>query len=565
MWLGEIPEELQQLSFAEKLLIGRVRHNRCIVRVGKGMHKMIANAVMFEHPMQKIYTVLPPPIEEMDEVLAFIFTGPCQPTEDDFRRTPLLVRRKKVSKALEWLKLNHKDYVDLEISYKNLAAYPENSPPVVINYRHSITNKIPEATSVHDMELENGTTEGMCPFTVHTLTSEEYDTTNSETLKALAAKHLDDGGKVLAIGHYPEPQSIWKNPKLYPQMFPWLFPYGLGGLSHKVHKYKLSDAEHKRHLLMYHDKRFQKDPHFSLIAFNHEQIKDSTKAGFILTKQKSFENIANRLLGINSDVLTDITERMVRGERVKGDSQEEKDCLQIIHDLDRIGGHVKGSITSKKYMRNEIWSLIAFQGAPTWYITLSPADNKHPISLYYADTKEQFTPILRSKSEKDSLIADNPVASARFFHFMIQAFIKHVLGVDADHSGIYGDTSSYYGTVEQQGRLTLHLHMLLWIRGALTPQEIRERIMNPESDFQKKMVEYLESVHMGEFITGTFPDVKKDLDVAELDDKYRNPTETLPIPPPPQCKQNECGECKSCNAMNSWQSQFNSTVDDILF
>jgi len=37
------------------------------VRVGKGMHKMIANAVMFEHPMQKIYTVLPPPIEEMDE------------------------------------------------------------------------------------------------------------------------------------------------------------------------------------------------------------------------------------------------------------------------------------------------------------------------------------------------------------------------------------------------------------------------------------------------------------------------------------------------------------------
>ena len=91
LWLGEIPDELQQLSFAEKLLIGRVRHNQCVVRVAKGMHKMIANAVAFEHPMQKIYTVLPPPIEEMDEVLAFIFTGPCQPTEDDFHRIPLLV------------------------------------------------------------------------------------------------------------------------------------------------------------------------------------------------------------------------------------------------------------------------------------------------------------------------------------------------------------------------------------------------------------------------------------------------------------------------------------------
>ena len=82
-----------------------------------------------------------------------------------------------------------------------------------------------------------------------------------------------------------------------------------------------------------------------------------------------------------------------------------------------------------------------------------------------------------------SLIADNPVASARFFHFMIQAFIKHVLGVDADHTGLYGNISSYYGIVEQQGHLTLHLHMLLWIRGALTPQEIQDHIMYPNSDF----------------------------------------------------------------------------------
>ena len=47
---------------------------------------------------------------------------------------------------------------------------------------------------------------------------------------------------------------------------------------------------------------------------------------------------------------------------------------------------------------------------------------------------------------------------------MIQAFIKHVLGVDADHPGIYGYTSSYYGTVEQQDHLALHLHLLQYTR-----------------------------------------------------------------------------------------------------
>jgi len=39
-----------------------------------------------------------------------------------------------VAKALEWLKLNHRDYADLEISHKNLESYPEDSPPVVIHY-----------------------------------------------------------------------------------------------------------------------------------------------------------------------------------------------------------------------------------------------------------------------------------------------------------------------------------------------------------------------------------------------------------------------------------------------
>ena len=134
LWLGEIPEELQQLRFAEKLLIGRIRHNQYVIHVAKGMHKMIANAVIFEHPIQEIYPVLPPPIEEIDELLAFIFTGPCQPTADDFHQIPLLICRNQVSKALEWLKLDHTDYADIEISYNNLASHPEDSLPVVINY-----------------------------------------------------------------------------------------------------------------------------------------------------------------------------------------------------------------------------------------------------------------------------------------------------------------------------------------------------------------------------------------------------------------------------------------------
>ena len=193
----------------------------------------------------------------------------------------------------------------------------------------------------------------------------------------------------------------------------------------------------------------------------------------------------------------------------------------------------------------------------------------HPISLYYADTQETFTPKLRNYDERYRLIAQNPVAGARFFHFMCEMFIKHVLGVGAKHSGFYGNTNAYYGIVEQQGRLTLHLHMLLWLYGCLSPQEIRDRIMDPKSDFQKKLVEYLESVHIGEFLTGTMEQVKTNVDQNVASDAYMDPTQTLPESPPSPCKieddiSHKSDTCNSCQCLATWWDKFKATVDDLV-
>jgi Domain of unknown function (DUF6570) len=172
------------------------------------MSKMHANAISFSNSMPKIYNVLPPPIEEMDEVMPFIYIAPCKPTKVDFKQTPLLVRHIKVSTALHWLKFNHVDYYDCKISEKNLASYPEDGPPVVVDYYLSSSNKNPESTSVHDMEEEDGTAEGPCPFIVHGLTCEEFSTKTMKTIKVTALQHLTSEGKILAIGHSETPESI---------------------------------------------------------------------------------------------------------------------------------------------------------------------------------------------------------------------------------------------------------------------------------------------------------------------------------------------------------------------
>ena len=190
-----------------------------------------------------------------------------------------------------------------------------------------------------------------------------------------------------------------------------------------------------------------------------------------------------------------------------------------------------------------------YEGAPLWYITLSPADVKNPIALYYADHDVMFKPRIRAPEERYRLIASNPVACAHFFNFMVEQFIKHVLGVGSNHAGLYGETSAYYGTVEQQGRLTLHIHLLLWIKGGLTPDEIRDCITDPTSDFQQKLVKYLENAYQGEFLAGTQTDVLSSIFQNAQSDGYVDPTETLPEPPPAPCTtQNcnaSCGKCQS--------------------
>jgi len=265
LWVGEVPKELSDLTFVERLLVSRVRSNRCIVHVLKGGWKMRANAIMFPTPIPKVCNILPPPIEELDEVIAFMFTGVAQPTLEDTKRTPMLARRRHISAALEWLKINHSDYADVQISQENLKLYPEEGTPVTIDYRSSIVNKHKEATSVFDMEEEEGVHDGDCPFVVHGITGENYSTLGKDAVRALALQHLITDKNILFVGHGSKPESMFKNPQLFPSMMPWLFPYGLGGIGNSKIIGPMSSTVQKKLLLMYHDKRFQTDQAFRLL------------------------------------------------------------------------------------------------------------------------------------------------------------------------------------------------------------------------------------------------------------------------------------------------------------
>lgn len=159
-----------------------------------------------------------------------------------------------------------------------------------------------EGTSVFNKAIDDGVSDGDCPFLVHGLTGDQMQTKSVEALKGIALRHWNNHGGVLSVSHSKNFLSIYNNPNLYPQMFPWLFSYGLGGIGST----NLFDKLHKQLLLMYHDKHFQCDITFPFVAFSHEQVKSSTSAGFLLAEKSNFGNIASQLLNINQDVLANM-------------------------------------------------------------------------------------------------------------------------------------------------------------------------------------------------------------------------------------------------------------------
>ena len=97
LWIEKVPQVLEGLTYAEQMLIAQVWHNQCLVRVSFGKAKMIANAIMFTNPIVKVYKVLSPTKEELSEVLAVVFIGSANPTQEVIQKNTNVCVKKQSS------------------------------------------------------------------------------------------------------------------------------------------------------------------------------------------------------------------------------------------------------------------------------------------------------------------------------------------------------------------------------------------------------------------------------------------------------------------------------------
>ncbi|CAF4030657.1 unnamed protein product, partial [Rotaria magnacalcarata] len=158
-----------------------------------------------------------------------------------------------------------------------------------------------------------------------------------------------------------------------------------------------------------------------------------------------------------------------------------------------------GSAHSRSALRTKTHSLCFNLGLPSLFVAINPADIHSAVALYFAgvdlDLDRVLPEVLRTSYERAQIIATHPVATTKFFNCLIKSILKClVLG------GVLGQTKAYFGTVESQGRGSLHLHLLIWLKHEYTPAQLKENIQN--QDFRDNLLKYLEDV------------VKEDLDLS---------------------------------------------------
>lgn len=110
-------------------------------------------------------------------------------------------------------------------------------------------------------------------------------------------------------------------------------------------------------------------------------------------------------------------------------------------------------------------ALMVSDRMPTLWITLNPFDLRSPLVLCFAGVQldTSIMNVTTMKQMQESTATMNPVAVAQFFDTTCKEIFCHLLKAGSSDGGLFGPVSTYFETVETNGRGILHLHCLIWL------------------------------------------------------------------------------------------------------
>ena len=497
-------------------------------------------------------------------------------TPETFARTPIIARRGKILSALAWLKENNPVYADVEIDYVALAGYNEDGS-IPLPVQHQPCNMTVDGLSgsytqhgVDAVELdfagEDGASfEGSIPLSTTAALDVERAELSFEEKKLLVLEHLKHGGEFVRVAAGTEPLSTSHSPDVYLQMWPTLFPYGVGSFEDPNRPRRLGFKEHIRHLLQLSDRRFQLHLSFIFVVYNIHTRRETAYTSRLAVQKSWWPQAVDALSRVSTEAVSEVSsilsDRAQRKDfsKFEPESESQRAVMQLMKYVEWLGTDLMGSKADVQEMREEIRAIDRDVGTASIFFTLNPADNYNPVASFMAGNEVDLKAVYDGDPTDAKLISltalrraaslsANPVAGAAFFDKMVDTLVQDILGLGRPgRRGVFGRVSHYYGVVEAQNRGSLHLHVLVWLEGAPSPKNLQERCLSDEA-YRTRVFQWLESIIKQELPEGTQgPPPATDKAAAKI--ARRRPILSRPLHP----------------SSPSWNDDFAQALADILW
>ena len=283
-------------------------------------------------------------------------------------------------------------------------------------------------------------------------------------------------------------------PYFFEKAFVRWFPWGRGGPSddRRTHVSLPKCLEH--YLRLHHHPKFKEGP-FVLAGYNVTAKRAAASAAFVSCK-----------FGAKGDAYATLTAAQLQAAAV-----HKQQCMSAAK---RNAPHppmpaiLAGNPVAKAFLRSveyvtkamphshartlearkEAHSYCYEFGKPTWFVTINKNDGRCPEIVFLC--MQKHTGGTPSKAFRYDLLGRFPGAAALSFDRLVRLFITHLLAWDTKKGrphldekgqrmkGIFGETLAFFGPFEEQGRLSLHVHLLIWIRNM---SQMRRRMLHPDA------------------------------------------------------------------------------------
>ena len=503
---GATPDCLLELTDIELAMISPIKtYGYCFSYTG-GIQKQLKGSLSYYKISKENIVRAAAHFETLKlncNVIVMLY-GNMTPTQYKKAKNKSYIRPEYVVRAIKWLMINNIEWKNLQQHFYRIIAALQD--PIFIDN----ANQQASTTMENDQSIENTET-----FQIHypdgsismmTGGQEKIDDFQ-ELVKEAKQKGYDIEYQSNVM---KEAVSDYKDNNLINACI-LQFPYGRGGMHEQRQKSdgsmtsNINICEYIKYLSLQSQPQFHREL-FTLIVYNMYMKQMMVKtAGWKVRNKMDANLLANELTMEDVNAAIDYT-KYARGASMNENVYRGRRLLSAV---DAISKAIPHTNEAAKQARRKAEALQHYFGCPTFFLTVTPDDDNHfliqVLSQNMIDTDQNIEEILNQQlyergKKRTELRIKFPGICAFFFEIALKIITREVIGWDEEtnmavkgETGLFGDVAAFSISVEEQGRRTLHAHILLWVTdlnktreelfsGTVRQQEIATRIITNKID-----------------------------------------------------------------------------------